>query len=407
MPLISLLIWLFALNAMCIIPFTYGPLTFACLLVSVWVMWRVQNQPAATTNPHRRTEATLVAITTVAAILGLASTAAGFLLRPDPMIDIGINTVAALDAFANGLNPYTSQAQLWVREFPVDTPHLVSENGQITMFGMPYFHGYPYFPLMMLSYLPAWLLTENAAAIRLTHVLVVILNLVAFRLFVSQHISSKGQQRLVLLAAATGWLGILRAIPEAMILGVTDILISAWLLFSFVALGRQQYFIAGILLGCAQACKLLPAPLVFLAMAWFLWGRKDLWNMTAGYALSCAVLVLPFVAWHPEGFISSTILYYLTHHSDGDMTSLWYFLPSSARSVFVMTGMILAVASIRVFNLPGQKNLVGCLAGAYASYVIFMAFSKMTHLNYLWGVLPLGSLALALMALSRAQSRSA
>ena len=392
MSLLPLFAWLFALNAMCLIPFTYGPLTFACLLVAVWLLWRTQR---ATEHPLQISVIPLRIIIGISALPVLISAVAGFILTPDPMIDIGINTVAAIQHFLQGHNPYTHTAQLWVSDFPADTPHMTMENGQMLLFGIPYYHGYPYFPMMMLSYLPASILFEEHTAIRITHILLILLNLLAFYLLASRFSTNRTQRQWIFLCASAAWIGIIRCIPEALLLGVTDMLISTWLLFCFVALSNKQFFIAGLLLGCAQACKLLPAPLAFISIAWFLYGQRGFWTWGCGFVLASILLILPFVAWNPDGFISATIFYYLSHHQGGDMTSLWFFLPEPLKPAFLLAGIVLALACIPLFN-PNRKNLAGSMAGVFASYTLFMAFSKMTHLNYFWAVLPVGSIALAL-----------
>jgi len=402
MTLRPLLAWLLALNAMCIIPFTYGPLTFTCLTISVWLLWRVQRLPEPS-SPASTVWLWLVIAAGVLVVL--ASIASATLIKPDPMIDIGINTLAATEHFANGLNPYTHKAQLWVNTFPAETPHLTIEEGQVFMFGIPYHHGYPYFPLMMLSYLPAWFLFDGPAAIRALHILLIGIHLLAFHIIIRNSAISREQQPLVLLYAIAAWIGILRNVPEAIVLGVTDIMIATWLLLGFAALSSQRYFMAGILVGCAQACKLLPAPFAFIAIVWMLYQRREAWHFIGGFAISCIILILPFIAWNWEGFLSSTILYYLTHHQEGDMTSLWYFLPHNLQGPFLLFGLAASLASIFLFNPPGRKTLAGGMAGIFAGYTLFMAFSKMTHLNYFWSVLPLGSLALALLLLTQSGTR--
>jgi hypothetical protein len=357
-------------------------------------------QTVAIASQHALPARPLTLLAAIACLFALASSIAGFVLKPDWLIDIGANTFAATDALAHGLNPYITRSQLWVNDFPANTPHLTIENGQISMFGVPYFHGYPYFPLMLMSYLPAYAISDSYAAVRITHLLLMVLNVVAFRLLIDKLIIDKAQRKAALLIAVAAYFGVLRYAVEAMVLGVTDLLISTYLLFCFAALGRQKFFIAGLLLGCAQACKLLPAPFVFIGIAWLLYRQRGLWTFTAAYALASAVLILPFVAWHPQGFLSATILYYLTHHQGGDFTSLWFFLPSFMQGIFLLAGLLFTLASIVLLNQPGQKNLTGCMAGAYASYAIFMAFSKMTHLNYLWGVFPLGCIVLAIQLAS-------
>ncbi len=406
MPLKPLYLWLIALNGMSLLPFTYGPLSFFCLIISVGILWRLL--PGTTNNTiYHHSHLSVLAYSSI--VLTIISSCAGLLYHPQwlvkmgGIIDIAANTYAATDAFAQGLNPYITKTQLWVEQFPANTPHMEVINGQITMYGIPYFHGYPYFPLMMMSYLPAYFIFDGYAAIRVTHIALMLLNILAFKLLLDKLLPDKEQRRTALLIAITAYLGVLRYSVEAVLLGVTDMLISTYLLYGFVALAYQRYFLVGVLLGCAQACKLLPAPLIFLGIAWMLYNNKEnmggllpLWRFLSGFMLACGVIILPFIIWHPEGFLSSTILYYLTHHQEGDYTSLWSFLPAWLKTPFLLAGLIFALLAIIAFAKRGHHQLITCITSSYASYVIFMAFSKMTHLNYLWGVFPLGCVALAI-----------
>jgi len=43
-----------------------------------------------------------------------------------------------------------------------------------------------------------------------------------------------------------------------------------------------------------------------------------------------------------------------------------------------------------------REGLVWPLFLGYSSYLTFMSFAPMTHLNYLWGIYPLGCAALAI-----------
>jgi hypothetical protein len=416
MSLKPLYIWLIALNGMSLLPYTYGPLSFVCLLISVFVLWRMipNTFTLAATTQNTPTALSILAYSMMG--ITIASSITGLVYQPQwlvnlgGIIDIAANTYAATDAFAQGLNPYTTRSQLWVEQFPADTPHMDIINGQITMYGIPYFHGYPYFPLMLLSYLPAYFIFDGYTAIRVTHIVLMLLNIAAFKLLLDKLLPDNAQRRTALLIAITAYLGVLRYSVEAVLLGVTDMLISTYLLYGFVALSYQRYFIAGLLLGCAQACKLLPAPFVFLGITWLLYNRREsiggllpMWRFWAGFVLACCVFILPFIIWHWQGFLSSTILYYLTHHQEGDFTSLWSFLPAWLQTPFLLGGLVITLVAIISFAKRGNHQLIACIAGSYASYVIFMSFSKMTHLNYLWGVFPLGCVVLAIAILPTAE----
>ena len=413
MALAPLYLWLILINIMCVTPYTYGPRSFVCLLGSVLILWRLIPSPSPSINRiignslplTRRSSQVLISLFALSAITAIGSMIIGVtygMFHPnDWLIDIAENTFTATQFFANGENPYTSNSQLLVTHFTNQMPHVEVKDGQITMFGIPYYNGYPYFPLMMLSYLPMYAIFEGFAAIRVTHIILIILNILAFKLLLDQLLTNRQLRQTAMFVAVTAYLGIIRYTLEAVAFGVTDMLIATYVMFCFVALTHQRYLLAGLLLGCAQACKLLPAPFILLAILWMLYGHKTVWHFLAGYIIACTVIILPFLLWHPEGFISATILYYLTHHKGGDFTSLWFFLPELVQPIFLIIGILLTIATIFTFSRRGHIDLVSCMAGSYASYAIFMAFSKMTHLNYLWAVLPMGCIALTLAILER------
>ena len=385
----SLFLWLIILNLLGFMPWTFGPIAFACLLLLVALLWQQAAQPAPSYS-IKTLHRLFIACAGLAALLAIA----GFIFKPDWIVDIAQNTHAATTHFAAGNNPYSHTAQLWVQAFPADTPNLSVEDGQIFMFGVPYYHGFPYFPLMMLSYLPVHLLLDNYTGMRLTNLLLMLLTLYGFKLISDRLGNSNVQKRQLLLTSIVAYLGILRYSVEAIALGVTDILIACYLLYAFAALSYEKYWLAGLLLGAAQACKLLPAPFALLAVLIMLWGTRGFWQVLIGFAISALAMTLPFLLWDPQAFVSATFLYYLTHHAGGDDTSLWYFLPQMLQTPFLLLG--LAASLFALWKFARLQTLAGAMAAIFCCYALFMAFSKMTHLNYLWGVFPLGCMALAL-----------
>ena len=129
--------------------------------------------------------------------------------------------------------------------------------------------------------------------------------------------------------------------------------------------------------------------------------------------LTTLVLVLPFLLWNPEPFITATLLYYLTLHQAGDNTSLWFFLPAVWQTPFLVLGGVLTLATVALASWRRSLGLVWPLAVAFCAYAVFIAFNKMSHLNYLWGVYALGCAALGLSLAGQSedechqQSRSA
>ena len=199
---------------------------------------------------------------------------------------------------------------------------------------------------------------------------------------------------LALLLAILSYIGIIVYGRELFSFGVTDIVISLYALYGFIALKYEKYIIAGILFAFALTCKLLPG--LFFSIILFAWtikkgvGRKFIMP----HLITISVILLPFILWHPRGFLSSTILYYLSYHAGGDSTSLYFFLPSLIKPVFQYAGAF-AVLFILIYGIRNHKPCVSHPLGlSFVSYIIFTAFNKMIHLNYIWGIYCLGCTAL-------------
>ena len=127
------------------------------------------------------------------------------------------------------------------------------------------------------------------------------------------------------------------------------------------------------------------------------WGRPFIFRAAIAYVVSSLLLIVPFVVWNPEGFITATTLFYLTYHQSGDNSSLWYIMPGIIQQLLVVCGPILSVLVVVWFTRTRQHSLVSAMAAAFCCYAIFMAFSKLTHMNYLWSVYPLACVAVPLM----------
>jgi uncharacterized membrane protein len=194
----------------------------------------------------------------------------------------------------------------------------------------------------------------------------------------------------ILLLAVTAGLG-----GQLFFFGITDVVIAAYVVLALVALTYQRHLLAGALMALALAAKILPGLLV--AAIFFAWlGRRSGWKRAlAGFAVVSAIVLLPFVAWSPAGFLSATILFYLTHHAAGDTTSLWYFLPPALRMPFLAAGGV-AVLGVTLWTLRSpsddQRDLLRAIV--VASF-LFLAFNKMIHLNYQFAVVPLACVGLA------------
>ena len=393
--------WAVIFNVLGIFTWGFGPLTFVCLLTAAYVMFAlVRGRAPATVGrdlfavpdldapPGRKLKFAfyfVIGMTLVGALVGL-------LVAPNTwLMDIALNTYLAAENFAYGVNPYGSLSQAW-HTMNAGTPHVEVRDGQVYMFGVPYYYGYPYFPAMMLGYLPFTFFIDGYDSIRIGNVVFALANVYGLCLLM------KSARRLILqMIVIVAYLCIGVYWIEIFWHGIVDVLLSTFLIYAFVCLQRDQYVGAGIFLGLAQAAKLLPAPLIAVCILYYLFRRPGFWKFSIAYALTGVAVVLPFLLWDPQAFLSATILFYLSFHSVGDNTSLWYFLPEILQAPFLWSGYLATLVTIFLFIRRKTADWVDVMAAAFASYLVFVAFSKMSHLNYLWGVYPLGCAAFAIL----------
>jgi len=341
--------------------------------------------------------AVLCAVAAVGLLVHLGGELRVELERPENrhwLIDIGANTYVAGTHLLEGRNPYAHRAQLWHRVDPGEGVR--REGGRLLMHGLPYDYGFPYFPGMMLSYLPFRPLAEGYDAIRVGNFVLVLLNVLGLA-WLGRRLAGGRPGLAAGAIGAVAYLGVRVLGQEYLRFGVTDLAIATFCVYAFVALAHDRVVLAGVLFGAAQACKLLPGPALLLPVILQLgWGPTSR-RLLVAYALTASAIVLPFVAWDPARFFSSTVLFYLTYHANGDDTALWYFLSPGARPWFLVAGGALTLATLALGRLRRDLGLVWPLTLSFSAYVVFCAFNKMTHLNYLWGVYPLGCAALGVL----------
>ena len=316
----------------------------------------------------------------------------GFVNRPDYLLDISLNTYTASSAFLDGHNPYAEPTQLGRK--PPPGPHVEVDGTETRLFGVRYYHGHPYFPLMFLTYVPMCYFVDSYAAMRITNMVLLLANVLAVVLIIRRLIRGPGVTEACLLAVAA-YLTMGYYAHGLFVHGTVDVLISTYALWGYYSVACRRDWAAGVLFGLAQSCKLLPGPLLVLPLLWVLWGQRRATRIVVGYLVTSLLVVGPFVAADPEAFLSATILFYLAKHAAGDDTALWFFLPRLFKLPFLIVGFGLMLVGATMLARPRSGRIVDAIAGSFCAYVIFMAFAKMTHLNYLWSILPLGAIALA------------
>ncbi len=328
----------------------------------------------------------------------------------DLLIDVGMNTFRADRAFFGaGRNPYSCRSQLGYRvgrEFP----HVEVRGRDVYMYGVRYSYGYPYFPVMFATYEPFRWVSPDHNSIRWGNGVLLLLNLIGVGIL-TRELVHREDRWCAMLFSSVAFLGVWNWGEQLFRAGVTDIVISTFLVFGCIFLVRRQLILSGAFLGLAQAAKLLPAPFLFGVVLLALF-RKTGWRSFFGsFSLVSLGIILPFVVWDPSAFVSATVLFYLTNHGGGDSTSFWFLLPPSIRPLFLWLGVGISVGIV-LLGLRSHRideeflDVPRVMRLAFVSYVVFIAFNKMVHLNYLWSIWAVGCVALT-AGLFRSRSASA
>ncbi len=317
-------------------------------------------------------------------------------------IDIAVNTYSAGSAFLAGKNPYAEHAQAWHRV--ESSEHVEVRGTDVFMYGIPYRYGFPYFPAMFASYLPFRLVVDGLLSLRVGNSVFLLLNVIGLCALARRLIPGPHWVTAAALAVAA-YFGINVLPAELLRFAITDVAIATYLLYACLALSSGYTTTAGVLLGIAQACKLLPAPLLALPLLIWAYGRPGFLRLALSYVVTALILVLPYVFWDWQLFLSSTVLFYLTYHSVGDDTALWFFLPEVWRTVFSWLGYLLTLTLGLWTVRKRQGDILWPMTLGFASFMVFIAFAPMTHLNYIWGVYPIGCVALVAHAVRGSQNR--
>jgi len=399
LPLALLAIWLGIFHLLGHYTGGYGRLSFILLtLVAALLLGGGRLARVVPRTGGERPIRIVLGLVLAALLVSLAVGLAAELARPSGeqfAVDIAMNTYAAGTAFLEGKNPYAEFAQVWHELKP--GPHVTVEHGEVRMYGVPYTYGFPYFPAMLLSYLPMRAVVPGYDSLRVTNAILLALNLAGI-FWLARRLAPAGLATLAGLAGGVAYVGVSVLRTELFRYAVTDLVIATYAVFAFVALSHQRWIVAGVLFGLAQACKLLPGPLLVAPAVLWLWGRPGMLKLLIAYAATSVAIILPFVLPAPGLFLSSTILFYLTAHAGGDYSSFWYFLPAALKPPFRVVGYLLtAVCVAWAFRRRGD-DLLTPLTLAFVAYLVFVAFGTMIHLNYIWGIYALGCVVLAARA---------
>ncbi|MEA2554201.1 MAG: hypothetical protein QOJ65_2377 [Fimbriimonadaceae bacterium] len=402
-PLLALglvVLWLVVLNVVGLNTWGHGPLTFFMLLALVALMGLARwLGPQYAAGGPRAISITVAVLAAAAATYFLVSQL--YMVRnpetTDPKSDIALNTwTAGTYAFDYHLNPYTSRAQ--TGHDVSRAPNVDSSGPQLTMFGVPYYYGYPYFPAMFLSYEPFRRMDQSPSSVRTGNAVYYGLVLVAIG-WLTALLAPRGTRLPAALLSVAGFACVVVMGKELFDNGVTDIVIPLFAILGFIASYYGRHSLSGVLLGWTLAAKLVPGGLFLLIVSLWYLRRPERWKFLIPMAVTVLAVLLPYVLKDPGAFLSATVLFYMTEHARGDSTALWYTLPPALQPIFQILGYALIVGMIVWAFRRRSLGLLGVLALCFGTGIVFVAFNRMSHLNYDWAVVPLGCVTLVVYAM--------
>jgi len=295
-------------------------------------------------------------------------------------------------ALKRGENPYRTRAQY----HPVDSTLGYSRdaNGGDRLFGWRYYYGYPHFPMSALWFAPFVGITGGYNDIRAGNLLYYVLTFVLLNaiLFVGCE-----RRWLACLTGSVAFLGVDFMVTETFQLGIVDQSFAVAPLAAMLAAMCRRWNLAGVLAGLALASKHFPAIPVVVALSIYVHRSGHLRRFVLCAVGAGAIVVLPFLLWDAEAFVSATILHHIHEMRFGDDTALYFFLPDAWKPAFRLFGFVV-IAAVYAWGLSAMKRpdiRVAFLVAALAC-VLINAFYPVTHLNHLESILALASISFAM-----------
>ncbi|HXQ53627.1 MAG TPA: glycosyltransferase 87 family protein [Stellaceae bacterium] len=281
------------------------------------------------------------------------------------IIDVGATTVAAIDALAQGGNPYA---------LPID-----AQAGDMAAGGAA-FHGYKYLPVMMAVYAPLCL------ALGMRGIVVTNIVLQGATAASLRALAGRGGGAVAGYAAAAIYLSLPFLAFQLFTRGVNDLAALLPLLLALLLLERRPFW-AGVLTGLSLGTKLMPALAVLPCLVPPPGARR---RYFAGVAVGL-LPVVPIVLAAPGAFADNILLFNALRPVDD--TSWLYGMPGAVAIAARAVALVgLAVLYVQVWrrSLRLEARAAACAA---AILMVFAVGPDMHHNYYLWFIPFLAPLA--------------
>lgn len=307
--------------------------------------------------------------------------------QPDAQLHDGaFQTEVALRYLVHGKNPYAESyfGTGLERYFLGNAP----EN--------PALHNFVYFPVVLLTALPFFLLTSATFAWFDQRLVLLIFFLIAL-VGVTQVTGDPMKKRLLLILVGLNFYTV-----EFLQTGRNDILVFSLLVLAIVSLKAAKIGLAGVFLALACAAKpsawfFLPFLSIFISGGISWRANVDLWlRKMIPFWLTCVLVMLPFLIWDAGAFWRSTVDYSFGYNNTTPFPIQGYgfstiliafgFIASPlARFPFLVFQIIACIPSLFVtLRAQLRDNTINrALLNGAIIFFVFMFFSRFFNENYI------------------------
>ncbi len=174
--------------------------------------------------------------------------------------------------------------------------------------------------------------------------------------------------------------------------GMFDIWMANFLLLFILSLRKHRYWKAGVFLALASTTKLFPVfflPVVGVYAFKTVKSHSSKWKLFLGFLISLAVIVIPFFATSPRGFLSQNLLMHLQRSTQGlsipalfDYYKNFYQLPKIPLTMISLVFMYSSIFVVFLLSFAKAKSEEGLIWLMVATYIPILLFNKVTNEQY-------------------------
>ena len=174
--------------------------------------------------------------------------------------------------------------------------------------------------------------------------------------------------------------------------GMFDIWMANFILLFFLAFRKSQMWRAGVFLALASTTKLFPVfflPVTAVYIFRNIASNKQRLRLFFGFAITLAVIVIPFFVTSPRGFLNQNFLMHIQRPTQGlsipalfDYYKDFYPLPEIPLTQISGALMYSSILVVFLLALARVKTEASLLWAMVATYIPILLFNKVTNEQY-------------------------